>query len=499
MPFVYGHMLHCHRAQSVVTIVAMHRTSPIPIPYQGSPQLAFLTCPVREIFFGGSRGGSKTWSVLFRAKEHVIRYGANALVLIVRRRFVDMRDLIRESAKFFAPIGGRYNRGTNVWEFPSGHAAGAIIVFSHIWSVDDVQKYQGWNITLCCFEEITNWPTPEPFLLMYAALRSGAGVPTTIVATGNPGGPGHGWVKSRWIDPDPLGYRIISETIVLPGGQSAQSERMFIPSRLEDNPALYLGGGSEYELGLHRLGSEMMVKAWRFGIWDIVAGGFFDDIWTPDRHLVDPFKLPAHWRRARSFDWGFSSPASLGLYVIADGVEIETNCGEMWFPRGSMIRIGTSYYASKDSTGKWTGAKKTNVELARAVAEDTVRVFGKSPNWLFSIADPSIWASKGSASIYQEMSAEGLVSFTRAQNARVEGWLKMIDMLSEARKDRPERPGLWVFSTDEHFVRTVPTLQRDLRDPDDVDTTGEDHVADDCRYACLEITRTPGVTRLTGY
>lgn len=97
------------------------------------------------------------------------------------------------------------------------------------------------------------------------------------------------------------------------------------------------------------------------------------------------------------------------------------------------------------------------------------------------------------------MSAEGLVSFTRAQNARVEGWLKMIDMLSEARKDRPERPGLWVFSTDEHFVRTVPTLQRDLRDPDDVDTTGEDHVADDCRYACLEITRTPGVTRLTGY
>lgn len=471
----------------------------MPVPYRYSPQLAFMTCSVREIFFGGARGGSKTWSVLFRAREHIIRYKSNALVLIVRRRFVDMRDLIRESAKFFVPIGGRYNRGTNVWEFASGQAAGAIVVLSHIWDINDVQKYQGWNITLCCFEEITNWPTAEPFLLMYAALRSGSGVPTTICATGNPGGAGHNWVKARWIDPDPLGYRVLSETIMLPNGSTTQSERIFIPSRLEDNPALYRDGGSEYEIGLHRLGSETMIRAWRFGIWDIVAGGFFDDVWTPEKHLLEPFKIPSHWRCGRSFDWGFSSPASLGLYAISDGAEISVHGEGMWFPRGSLIRVGTHYVALTDAAGKWVGAKKTNIDLAASIADASARQFGRDAAYLFSVADPSIWAQKGNMSIYHEMSTTGMVAFTRAQNARVEGWLRMRDMLTEARKDVPERPGLWVFSNDRHFIRTVPVLQYDPKDPDDVDTSGEDHIADETRYACAEMARTPGVTKLSGY
>lgn len=242
-----------------------------------------------------------------------------------------------------------------------------------------------------------------------------------------------------------------------------------------------------------------MVRAWRFGIWDITSGGFFDHVWSPGRHLVSPFRVPAHWRRARSFDWGYASPASLGLYAVSDGVETVSGGGAVWFPRGSLIRLGTAYYASRDSSGRWVGARQTNADLAKAIAADTTRFLGQSPSWLFSVADPSMWAQKGSASIYQEMAATGVVSFTRAQNARVEGWLRLIDMLDEARKDRPERPGFWVFSTDEHFIRTVPVLQSDPRDPDDVDTTGEDHVADEARYAAAEIGRTPGVTRLTGY
>lgn len=473
--------------------------STVPVPYPESPQLAFISCPIREIFFGGARGGSKTWSVLFRAREHVIKYKKNALVLIVRRRFVDMRDLIRESAKFFTPIGGKYNRATSVWEFPQGQAAGAAVVLSHIWDLNDVEKYQGWSITLCCFEEITNWPTPDPFLRMYAALRSGVGVPTTICATGNPGGPGHRWVKSRWIDPDPLGYRVLTETTRMSDGTEISSERIFIPSLLEDNPALYASGKSEYESGLFRLGSETMIKAWRWGIWDIVAGGYFDHVWVPNRHLINPFKIPPTWRYARSFDWGCSSPASLGLFVISDGESVVTSNDEIWFPKGSLIRVGTAYYARKDHSGTYVGAQMTNNDLAKAIARDTERFFGVNAPLSFSVADPSIWAQKGSISIYQEMQNTGMIEFTRAQNVRVEGWLRMIDLLTEATKNAPERPGLWVFSNDEHFVRTVPLLQFDPRNPDDVDTGGEDHVADETRYAVSEMARIPGTTRLTGY
>ena len=48
-----------------------------------------------------------------------------------------------------------------------------------------------------------------------------------------------------------------------------------------------------------------------------------------------------------------------------------------------------------------------------------------------------------------------------------------------------EGPGLFVFDTCAQFIRTVPSIPRDERDMDDVDTDTEDHVADEVRYRCL--------------
>ena len=49
----------------------------------------------------------------------------------------------------------------------------------------------------------------------------------------------------------------------------------------------------------------------------------------------------------------------------------------------------------------------------------------------------------------------------------------------------PERPGLFVFESCRHFLRTVPTLPRDAKDPDDVDTLAEDHIGDETRYRIM--------------
>src|SRR5262245_53087007 len=48
---------------------------------------------------------------------------------------------------------------------------------------------------------------------LIATLRSGAGVPVGLRATGNPGGPGHQWVKARYIDPAPLGNCIVRDPL----------------------------------------------------------------------------------------------------------------------------------------------------------------------------------------------------------------------------------------------------------------------------------------------
>jgi hypothetical protein len=44
---------------------------------------------------------------------------------------------------------------------------------------------------------------------------------------------------------------------------------------------------------------------------------------------------------------------------------------------------------------------------------------------------------------------------------------------------------LLLFSTCRDLVRTLPALQHDSSRPEDVDSDGEDHAPDECRYACM--------------
>jgi len=48
-----------------------------------------------------------------------------------------------------------------------------------------------------------------------------------------------------------------------------------------------------------------------------------------------------------------------------------------------------------------------------------------------------------------------------------------------------EQAGLFVFETCEQFIEMVPSIPRDEKNMDDVDTDAEDHIADESRYRCL--------------
>lgn len=70
--------------------------------------------------------------------------------------------------------------------------------------------------------------------------------------------------------------------------------------------------------------------------------------------------------------------------------------------------------------------------------------------------------------------------------SRKAGWEKMRSMIRGAHPnpDGPrEAPGLFVVAEEcSQFLRTVPSLPRDPKDLDDVDTDAEDHIADEVRY-----------------
>jgi hypothetical protein len=94
-----------------------------------------------------------------------------------------------------------------MWRAPDG----ARLRFAYLETDADAEAYQGHSYTRLYVEEIGNFPIDQADPQADGnAAKSGAGVPVGFRATGNPGGPGHQWVR-RYIDPDPTGYKVLDE------------------------------------------------------------------------------------------------------------------------------------------------------------------------------------------------------------------------------------------------------------------------------------------------
>jgi hypothetical protein len=193
---------------------------------------------------------------------------------------------------------------------------GARLTFAYLERDADADQYQGHGYTRVYVEEAGTFPSPAPIMKLMATLRSGAGVPCRIRLTGNPGGPGHQWLKARYIDPAPRGWEVIRDP-------ETGLERVYIPSRVSDNRHL----GPEYVAQLRQVGPPELVRAWLEGDWSVVAGAFFPEF-SIDRHVVEPRSLPGYWHRFRSLDWGSARPFSIGWWAVSDGELAE-------FPRGA--------------------------------------------------------------------------------------------------------------------------------------------------------------------
>ena len=354
-----------------------------------------------------------------------------------------------------------------MWRFPGG----ARLRFAYLEHDADADAYQGHGYTRVYVEEIGTFPRAAPVLKLMATLRSGAGVPVGFRATGNPGGPGHHWVKARYIDPAPLGWQVIAEPHRNPwSGETVARERVYIPSRVTDNR--YLGAG--YVANLQMSGPPQLVRAWLDGDWSVIDGAFFPE-WSNARHVVRPFAVPADWLRFRSGDWGSASPFSFGWWaVVGDDFTMD----EGVLPRGALVRYR-----------EWYGAAAPNVGLklpAEAVADHIRELERHDGRITYGVLDPAAFASDGGPSIAERMARRG-VHFRPADNARVaqRGALGGWDQLRARLVGEGGRPGIYVFSTCADTIRTLPALQHDAGRPEDVDSDGEDHAADEVRYACM--------------
>jgi hypothetical protein len=430
---------------------------------QSGTQSALIACPVEEVFFGGARGGGKTDGVLGDFLEHADAYGEDAIGIMFRRKRTELIETIERSRQIYTPLGWHYHEQDKMWRAPNG----ARLRFAYLERDADAEAYQGHSYSRVYVEEIGNFPSEKPILKLMATLRSGAGVPVGFRATGNPGGPGHHWVKARYIDPEPTGWKIIRDPVTA-------RERVFIPSQVKDNKYL----GEDYIARLRASGSKELVRAWLEGDWSVIEGAFFD-CWS-SRNVVEPFTIPTEWTRFRSGDWGFAKPFSIGWWaVVSDDYQVRPG---LTLPRGCMVRYREWYgcVPGHPNTGIRLTAEEVGVGIKQKqeVAKDDVAN---------GVMDPAAFAEDGGPSIAERMGGAG-AWFSRADNKRVaaSGALGGWDMMRNRIKgEDEERPMIVCFSTCRDSIRTIPSLQHDPDRPEDLDTEAEDHAADDWRYGCM--------------
>lgn len=430
---------------------------------QSGPQEAFVKCPVFEVVYGGARGGGKTDACLGDWALHAKRYGADAKGLFLRRTQIALLPTIERAKRLFRPLGAVWKEQDKRFVWPSG----ATLYFRYLDKDSDADNYQGHDYTRVYVEELTQFASPVPLDKIKATLRSGAGVPTGFRASCNPGGPGHTWVKERYIEPG--AWNIVKSEFLNPfTNEKVSRSRVFIPAKLSDNPQL-LRNDPGYVANLFMSGSKALVQAWLQGDWDVVEGAFFD-CWDNNKHVIEPFAIPAEWMRFRSFDWGSAAPFSVGWWAV---IEDEIN----GLPRGALVRYREWYGAS----GPQKGLKLTTEAVAAGILE---RDAGEKMH--YSVADPAIFAEDGGPSRAEIFGRHG-VWFRRADNKRVGGNGAMggWDEMRQRLVGHDGVPMLYVFNHCRDFIRTVPALPHDADRPEDIDTSAEDHVADEARYACM--------------
>ena len=173
---------------------------------QKGPQEMFLATSADICIYGGAAGGGKTFGLLLEVLRHKNNKNFNALIF--RRDYNQVTSpggLWDSSKKIYSYVKGCYPLKTPKlhWTFPSG----ASVNFAHLGSDEDCLSWQGSQITMLGFDELTHFSEYQ-FFYMLSRNRTDSGISPYIRATCNPDA--DSWVAgfiSWWIDQE-TGYPV---------------------------------------------------------------------------------------------------------------------------------------------------------------------------------------------------------------------------------------------------------------------------------------------------
>lgn len=418
----------------------------------------------RYVGYGGARGGGKSWFVRWKAILLCLNY-PGIKILITRKTYKELDNNHIQPMKKLLNGVAKYNGTDKRFAFPNG----STINFGYCATAADLGQYQGAEYDVWFADEAGQF-LEEWLTNIDACVRGVNPFPKRTYYTLNPGGPSHGYFKRLFID------RRYTE-------DEHPEDYAFIQALVTDNKAL-MQQQPEYIRALEKLPPKLR-EAWLHGRWDIFEGQFFEDFRVePDLdlcreagiepeeareqrrfvHVIPAFQPPRGWNIYRSYDFGYGKPFSCAWWAVDyDGVAYRIlelygctnvpNEGLKWSPDQQFKRIAEverthPYLAGKDIRG---------------------------------VADPAIWDASRGESI-ADTAMRYRVFFTPGDNERIAGWMQIHYRFQF---DEEGYPRMYIFDNCKGFIRTIPTLVYDDHKPEDLDTNGEDHIADETRYFCM--------------
>lgn len=487
-------------------------------PQKGS-QAAFLESTETEVLFAGTRAGcGKTDALLMSyAMDVGCGWGPSLKGIIVRQSHPMLKEVIAKSKRWFPRLfpGSFYNEIKFRWEFPDGET----LVFDHLMDETDFRRYLGQEYTFIGFEELITWQNLKPYGLMFSCLRSSIpGIPRKIRATTNPYGPSHNEIMQRFRINERKEGQILGPLIE--GEKDEEGHKL--PSRrvifghIFENKLLMKVDPDYMDRMLAGAPSEALQKAWRDGDWNITAGGMFGDIWAThaDYIQVSPFEVPENWVITRAYDHGSQKPACCLWFAKSNGENLSFPDGSIMFTkRGDLFLVGELYIASS----KHEGLNLDPHEIIKRIIKYEITAGWRDANAKTcrvrrGPADTGIWAeTDGRPSIANDMEQHVMVDNVRfrgiiweqadkIKGSRKQGWEQMRKRLHGTKpiEGYREFPGLFVCTNCVNWIRTVPWLQRDEKDMDDVPENAEDHCAEATRFRLRYYEPAGSLTRRVG-
>jgi hypothetical protein len=467
-----------------------------PVAWAALPgsQAAFLACAEMVALFQGGRGATgKSESLVADFLQDVgVGLGAEHKGILIRRTYPELEDIKAVAAKIIPRVfsNATYNETSSTWTFGDG----ATLRFRPFLDASEWDRFHGRNVTWIGIDELATYRTLEPMQMLLSILRSSHPLarPRLRAAT-NTWGAGRDAIL-EYFALTPAAAPTIGPLITGGGGPP---RRVITGNLLENIPLLMMQPDYLDSLRAATKDNPAKMAAWIDGIWSAPPNMFFGDVdWTAV--TVPDFEPPTPGRIRTGYDHGLTAPSAAVFCWESNGADVEFPDGtKKPTLRGDVFVVDEYVAQSKPGLGPKPPLYPRDIaERLHAVVERhgwNHRLLMASGN----VADTSIFSpgmGDNRASVADDFE-RAHIHFEPADKARVLGAAEMLKRLTNAKppENGPrEQPGLFICQRCSNLLGSLPNLQRDERDPDDVGTEQNDHEYDALRY-WLRRDRTPAL------